>query len=269
VAQKVAAVVITTPYLGRMVLSVEHLGSGGPRVVLLHGFTQTGRSWGPIAGDLAAEHEVVLVDLPGHGASADVRADLPGTADLVADIGGTAVYVGYSMGGRVALHLALAHPELVQGLVLLSATGGIDDDGERAARRAADEQLALGIERDGVDTFLARWLAQPMFAGLPDDPAALADRRRNTAAGLASSLRLTGTGTQEPLWGYLRALPMPVVALAGERDEKFVAAARRLGVCIGTNASVETIPDAGHAAHVERPAAFVSSVRAFLALHVW
>ena len=117
---------------------------------------------------------------------------------------GPATYVGYSMGGRLCLHLALARPETVERLVLVSATAGIEDDDERATRRAADDALATSLERDGVDAFLDGWLAQPMFATLADP--GLDDRRRNVAAGLASSLRLAGTGTQQPLWDRLASL---------------------------------------------------------------
>jgi 2-succinyl-6-hydroxy-2,4-cyclohexadiene-1-carboxylate synthase len=237
----------------------------GDRVVLVHGFTQTGRSWDRIAADLACDHEVVTVDAPGHGGSGAIHADLPTTATLLAATTGQATYVGYSMGGRICLHLALAHPELVTGLVLLGATAGIDDPGERAVRRAGDDALAAEIERDGVDTFLDRWLANPMFAGLPDDPAERAERRHNTAAGLAASLRLVGTGTQEPRWDRLGALTMPVLVLAGEHDAKFTELGRRLASSIGDNASFATVPGAGHAAHLEQPEAFVHLVREWLA----
>lgn len=237
-------------------------------MVLVHGFTQTHASWHHLVPRLLDDgHEVLAVDAPGHGASTPVRTDLPAGADLLAAAGGHAAYVGYSMGGRLCLHLAVAHPHLVDRLVLLGATGGIDDDGERAARRAADDALAAGIERDGVDAFLERWLAQPLFAGLPDDPADRAARAANTAEGLASSLRLAGTGTQAPLWDaldVLRRRATPALILAGGRDTKFQAAAERLAAAIGPSATVAWVPDAGHAAHLEAPAAFAAMVRPFL-----
>jgi 2-succinyl-6-hydroxy-2,4-cyclohexadiene-1-carboxylate synthase len=232
--------------------------------VLVHGFTQTGASWATVVGGLAGDHEVLCVDAPGHGGSGGVRAAMVDGARLLGDVGGRATYVGYSMGGRLALHLALARPELVERLVLLGATGGIDDEHERGARRAADELLAASIEADGVDAFLDRWLAQPLFAGLPDDPADRADRRTNSAAGLASSLRLAGTGSQAPLWGRLHELAMPVLVLAGERDDKFTALGRRLADTIGANATFATVPGAGHPAHLERPAEFLASLRTWL-----
>lgn len=229
----------------------------------MHGFTQTGRSWDRVAPGLAG-HDVVQPDLPGHGGNAEEPADLWGCADRLADECGRATYVGYSMGGRVALHLALAHPSLVTGLVLLGATAGIDDGQERAARSAADDVLADRLEEVGTAVFLAEWLAQPLFAGLPEDaPGA----RSTDAAGLASSLRLAGTGAQEPLWDRLPVLGMPVLVLAGERDGKFRALADRLAAAIGANAEVAVVPGAGHAAHLERPEAFLDVVRRWLDAH--
>jgi 2-succinyl-6-hydroxy-2,4-cyclohexadiene-1-carboxylate synthase len=238
------------------------------RVVLVHGFTQTGRSWTAIADELvAAGHEVVCPDAPGHGGAGDVRADLWQSADHITRAGGPAVYAGYSMGGRIALHAALAHPDLVRGLVLLGATAGIDDDAARAARRQEDEARARDLERDGVAAFLDEWLATPLLASVPRDAAGVEDRLRNTPAGLASSLRLAGTGTQAPLWARLPELTMPVLCLAGERDERFATLARRMAEAIGPNASAETIAGAGHAAHLEAPVVFADRLARFVVEH--
>jgi 2-succinyl-6-hydroxy-2,4-cyclohexadiene-1-carboxylate synthase len=136
---------------------------------------------------------------------------------------------------------------------------------ERAARRTADEALAAALERDGLDAFLGQWLAQPLFASLSAEAADLDDRRRNTAAGLASSLRLAGTGTQEALWDRLGTLTMPVLVLAGERDDRFAALGRRMADAIGTNATFAVVPVAGHAAHLEEPRAFLALLRPWLA----
>lgn len=245
-------------------LASETFGEG-PRMVLVHGFTQTGRSWAHVAADLRRDHQLVTVDAPGHGDSSELACGLVEAADRLGRTGGRATYLGYSMGGRMTLHLAVRHPELIDRLILLGVTGGLDTEAERAQRRAADDRLATDLERDGVDAFLDRWLANPMFAGLPDDPAALADRRRNTVQGLASSLRLAGTGSQAPLWDLVGSLAMPVLVLAGEQDHKFRALGERLAGEIGANARFEVIADAGHAAHLEQPAAFVRTVRRFLA----
>lgn len=241
-------------------------GTGG-RVVLVHGFTQTGRSWAPVADRLVAVgHQVVRVDAPGHGGSGPIATDLHGGAERLAEAGGRAVHVGYSMGGRLALRLALDRPDLVRGLVLLGATAGIDDPEERSRRRAADEALADDLERDGVDAFLERWLAQPLFAGLPDDPDDRADRARNTAAGLAGSLRRAGTGTMDPpWWDELARVTAPTLVLAGAHDAKFGALGRRLADGIGPTATFASVPGAGHAAHLEAPRAVADLVAEFLA----
>jgi 2-succinyl-6-hydroxy-2,4-cyclohexadiene-1-carboxylate synthase len=236
----------------------------GPRLVLVHGFTQTGRCWGPVATDLATDHEVVRVDAPGHGGSSTFFAGLRTGARLIADQGGVATYIGYSMGARFLLHLALANPELVRGLVLLGATGGIDDPEARAARAAADEAMADQLEREGVDAFVDAWLRQPLFAGLSPAMQFRDERSVNTVDGLANSLRQAGTGSQDPLWDRLGRLDMPVLAMAGGLDTKFTAEAERLVVTIGSNASLAIVPDAGHAAHLERPNEFLAIVRPWL-----
>ena len=242
----------------------EHGDPADPRVVLVHGFTQTRRSWAPLLPRLAARHHVVAVDAPAHGRSAGHRTDLVAGAELLGETGGRAAYVGYSMGGRLTLHLALRHPELVERVVLVGATAGLDTEDERAQRRAADERLAADLERDGLDAFLERWLANPLFATLPKDAAAVEDRRENTVEGLADSLRRTGTGTQVPRWGELPRLSMPALLVAGERDEKFTALAHRLAAGWGGPARVVVIKGAGHACHLERPDAFLDAVEPFL-----
>lgn len=239
----------------------------GPRVVLVHGFTQTGVSWQPVADLLVADHEVVRVDAPGHGGSASVRADLSEGARLLGEVGGRATYVGYSMGGRLALRLALDRPDLIDGLVLIGATAGIDRPVERITRRATDEVLAASLEMSGVDAFLERWLAEPLFAGFSPTAADLAARRTNSAAGLAWSLRLAGTGTMDPpWWGELPRIGAPTMVLAGERDPKFSAIGRRLADAIGPNAHFDQVPAAGHAAHLEQPVWVANAIRSGSAL---
>lgn len=249
-----------------MSLHADRVGQGPP-IVLVHGFTQTGRCWGPEADDLAADHEVIRVDAPGHGRSADVVAGLRAGGRLIADQGGEATYLGYSMGARFCLHLALASPELVRGLVLIGATAGIEDADERAQRREQDLRTAARIEAEGLDAFLDAWLDQPLFAGLPADRSFRGERRRNTVTGLRSSLEQAGTGSQDPSWHRLSSLTMPVLVVAGARDEKFTALAHRLGAEIGANATVAILPDAGHAAHLEQPDRFLATLRPWLAEH--
>jgi 2-succinyl-6-hydroxy-2,4-cyclohexadiene-1-carboxylate synthase len=185
-------------------LHVELRGSGPP-VLLVHGFTQTARLWGPVGDLLALDHTVIAVDLPGHAGSDAVRADLPATAALVREAVGAAIgplpcdVLGYSLGARVALHVATGTDLAIRRMVLIGATGGIEDHEVRRRRREADENTAAALEASGdVGAFIDQWISGPMFARLAD-AAQSAERLRNTAAGLASSLRLAGTGTQEPL----------------------------------------------------------------------
>lgn len=236
------------------------------RVVLVHGFTQTPRSWDHVAAALRADgHEVVTPALPGHARTTPLP--LPHGATRLAAECGRAVWVGYSMGGRLCLQLAVDHPGAVDALVLLGATAGIDDPTERAERRRRDDALAARIEQVGVARFVTEWLAQPMFASLPHDPLDRAERARNTAAGLASALRLAGTGAQSPLWHRLAELGhrrVPVLVLAGERDVTFRGLARRLATAIGPTARCAWVADAGHAAHLEQPEQFLAHLRSFL-----
>ena len=234
------------------------------RLVLAHGFTQTARSWATIKR-LLAEHQfdsVTAFDMPGHGSNTE-RLDLWASATKLVQQGGPATYVGYSMGGRVALHAALSHPASVQRLILIGATAGIEDNSERAQRRATDNALAQRIAKIGLERFLDEWLALPLFAGLTAETDQRADRLRNTPAGLADSLRLTGSGTQQPLWDRLEEIAVPVLLLAGERDLKFESIGMRMQSLL-PNASFMTIADAGHSVHLEQPEETVNAITRWL-----
>jgi 2-succinyl-6-hydroxy-2,4-cyclohexadiene-1-carboxylate synthase len=244
-------------------------GTGPAPLVLLHGFSQSGASWAPVVDALAGRvAPLVLPDAPGHGASAHIEADLWATADLLAGlVRGPASWAGYSMGGRAALHVALAHPEQVARLVLISTSAGIEDQAARAARQAADEELAKRVEVEGVESFLSFWMAQPLFATLSPKQSGYEARLVNTPAGLASSLRLAGQGAQEPLWPRLAELGrrgLPVLLLAGEHDVRYVDQARRIAATIGPCASVRVVGGAGHACHLERPGVVAEAMVAFL-----
>jgi 2-succinyl-6-hydroxy-2,4-cyclohexadiene-1-carboxylate synthase len=240
---------------------------GPDRIVLVHGFTQTMRSWDRLAALLSETFQVVRVDLPGHGGSADLDLSFEETAEALGEAGGAATYVGYSLGGRLCLRLAVDHPELVQSLVLVGASPGLAGADERAGRRAADEALATDIERMGTAAFLDRWLTQPLFASLNPQPDDLEARLANAPAGLATALRRLGTGVQEPLWDRLGDLKMPVLAITGQQDVKFSRLAEEMVAAIGVNAQAVALAGAGHAAHLERPVSFHRLLTAFLLLH--
>jgi 2-succinyl-6-hydroxy-2,4-cyclohexadiene-1-carboxylate synthase len=254
-------------------VSVE--GGAGRRLVLLHGFTQGPGSWDQVVAVLDPSHQIVRVTLPGHGpagsASAQARlrfeAAAGAVADAVAEVAGPgpATWMGYSLGGRLALRVALDRPELVDSLALLGATAGIQDADDRAARLEIDERLAAGLERKGVDRFIDGWLAQALFSRLSRSAAGVEERRLGTVDGLASALRLLGTGVQEPVWDRLGEISVPVLLLAGEHDTKFAALAFRMAAAIGDSAGISFVPGAGHAAHLERPQSVATILSRFLA----
>ena len=214
-------------------------------MVFVPGFTQRAGSWSRGVERLPADVEAMALDVPDD-------LDFVSTAHALGEEGGRAAYVGYSMGGRLCLQLALDRPELVAGLVLVSASPGIADPTERSARRSSDEQLALDIERDGVDAFLERWLAQPLFASLPSDAAGVDDRRHNTVARLAHQLRGLGQGAQASLWPRLHELHLRAQLVVGGLDTKYT----RLAVQMASEmqqARVSTVAGVGHAVHLEQP----------------
>jgi 2-succinyl-6-hydroxy-2,4-cyclohexadiene-1-carboxylate synthase len=234
------------------------------RLVLLHGFTQTSACWGPAgAGLAAAGHDVVALDLPGHGRRSDLAVGLEAGAPALADAGGTGTWVGYSLGARWALAVALARPGVVRALVLVGGTAGVEDPAERARRRAEDEARAARLEAVGVDAFVEEWLDLPLFAAIPPEHRCEDARRSNTVAGLASSLRLAGQGAVTPMWDRLPDVRVPVLVVAGERDARYAALGERLVAGL-PRATLALVPGVGHAAHLEQPAAFLEAVLPWL-----
>lgn len=240
----------------------------GPTVLFLHGFTGSAASWSGVIEHLPPGFRTVCVDLLGHGQSdAPVEPERYALttaaldiAELVAALGTERVHlVGYSLGGRLALHVALASPELLNSLVLVSASPGIEDPAARENRRASDAELAHFILTEGVPSFVARWEKLPLFATERQLPLAVqqavrAERLGQRPEGLANSLLGAGAGTQEYLLDRLASVRIPTLVIAGEMDSKYVRQAERMGDVL-PNARVEILAGAGHAIHRERPAA--------------
>jgi 2-succinyl-6-hydroxy-2,4-cyclohexadiene-1-carboxylate synthase len=228
-----------------------------PTLVLLHGFTQTRQSWRRTIAELGGRRRALAPDLPGHGNAAARPASFAACTGYVRALGGERfALAGYSMGGRIALHAALALGDRLDRLVLIGASPGLADPAERAARRAADDALADRIEAIGVEAFAREWAELPLWEAQPERvrAAANADRLRNTPAGLAAALRGLGTGVMEPLWDALPSLGVPVTLAVGERDHKFRAIAERMAAVL-PRAEIVVVPAAGHAAQLEQPAA--------------
>jgi 2-succinyl-6-hydroxy-2,4-cyclohexadiene-1-carboxylate synthase len=236
-------------------------------VVLLHGFAGTGRLWDPVVARLDGErYRPLAPDLRGHGAAAARR---PVTfAAIAEDVLGLVPHpftlCGYSMGGRLALHAALAAPDRIERLILVATTAGIEHDAERAARRAADEELAAWAQQHTIEEFADRWTAQPLFAGTPPQAAAAwrADILDNEPAALAAALRGVGTGVMQPLWDRLGELTMPATVLAGSGDAKFLALGERLAAALPRGELI-VVEGAGHGIPREDPAAVAAAIASF------
>ncbi len=234
-----------------------------PAVVLLHGFTHTGASWDPVVAALGERYRAIALDIRGHGsASGREPVALEGVLeDLAAVAPDRFTLVGYSMGGRIALHAALALPERIERLVLIGASPGIADPAEREARLRDDERLAGEIESMSIEAFAHRWAQTPVLAGQPPEvlAAAHADRLRNRPSGLAAALRGLGNAALPSLWERLGEIPIRVALVVGERDEKFRAIADQMAAGLPA-AEVIVAPGAGHAVHLEAPARVASVI---------
>ena len=267
-------------------IAFDDSGGAGPPLVLLHGFLGSGASMVALVEALDAHgalagRRVVAVHLVGHGRSdaplpvapyamERVVDQLRGVLDAVtgADRGATVDLLGYSMGGRVALALALACPQRVRRLVLVGATAGIEDPAERRTRRDADAELAAFVDQHGIEAFVDRWEQLPIFATQRDLAPEVRERVRagrtaQRVVGVANSLRGTGTGSMEPMWDRLATRAVPTLVLAGALDTKYVEVGVRLADVLPAGRFL-AIAEAGHAAHLERPEATATAVGEFL-----
>jgi 2-succinyl-6-hydroxy-2,4-cyclohexadiene-1-carboxylate synthase len=234
-------------------------------LVLLHGFAGTRRSWDLVAERLDRErYTPIALDLRGHGAARDVRPiDVAGCVeDVLAAAPARFALCGYSMGGRVALHVALAAVDRVSELVLVAATAGIEGEEARAVRRREDDALADEVEGMDMEAFVARWTSMPIFAGTPSDAATFwtADLRRNQPDALAAALRGLGGGAMEPAWDRLGELRMPATVVVGERDAKFVAIGERLVRALPAARPLVVVPGAGHGLPRDAPEAVAAAI---------
>jgi 2-succinyl-6-hydroxy-2,4-cyclohexadiene-1-carboxylate synthase len=246
-----------------------------PAVLFLHGFMGSSADWRGVMATLGDRTFCVAADLPGHGASLGlppVTYTIEGaTRAVINTLDGLEVVrpvvAGYSMGGRLALYLALRYPERCAGLFLESASPGLEGASEREARRVADESKARRLESGDLEAFLRDWHRQPLFASLARDEDLLRQtieaRQRNDPVELARSLRGMGTGSQPSLWGELKSLAVPALAVAGGLDGKYAGISSRMA-SINPRIKSAVVSGAGHTVRAETLAAYISLLGRFL-----
>jgi 2-succinyl-6-hydroxy-2,4-cyclohexadiene-1-carboxylate synthase len=227
-------------------------------VLFIPGFMQRGDAWRPVAELLPERYPSVLLDHREHS----FEGRLAEIADAAAE---GAVLVGYSLGGRLALRAVLRDPERYPGLVMVGATAGLDDPSLRSSRAEADDRLASWIEAAPIEDVVSIWERQPLFA---DQSEALIEEQRpgrmsHDPAELAMLLRTAGQGVLEPVWHELLTLEVPVLAIAGARDEGYVRAAQRMAD-VAPRGRAAIVEDAGHAAHLQRPERVAELIEEFL-----
>jgi 2-succinyl-6-hydroxy-2,4-cyclohexadiene-1-carboxylate synthase len=236
----------------------------GETVTCLHGFSQLGESWDEVRRLVPGDRRWLTPDLRATTLD-EAEAEL---LELWARTGVQRTHlVGYSQGGRAALHVAASHPGRILTLTTIGAHAGLDPE-ERDRRLQADRALADRLEREGIDWFATYWAGLPLFSGLRRrGPAVLerldAARRSNDPVRLAATLRGMGAGATRPFWDRLGRIDAPALVVAGAGDERYVAFASRLAGAIPC-ARLAIVPGAGHAVHLECPATFAALLAAHL-----
>ena len=257
-------------------LNVKAVGSG-PAIVALHGFTGDMSTWSEFVPEAEKKYTVITIDLLGHGSSEAPRTPeryrieqtLDDIASVIHELGfPKACWLGYSMGGRIALAAAAMIPNVCHSLILEGASPGLRSTNARVLRQSKDEALADFILKEGVAAFVDTWTEQPLFKTQKSLPAYVQDRirnqrLRNNPTGLANTLRVAGLGTQPSIHEILPRISIPVLCIAGEYDHKFATIARKMCHKL-QNGRFEIIPGAGHATHLERPWDFNRVVLEFL-----
>ncbi|MBI5946110.1 MAG: 2-succinyl-6-hydroxy-2,4-cyclohexadiene-1-carboxylate synthase [Chloroflexi bacterium] len=251
--------------------------SESPPLVFLHGFLGSEKSWHDINVALQEQYFCILPDLIGHGKNTNLEINSPLNFDVLTDwllqlldkIPAPKIHlIGYSLGGRVALHFAVHHPERIHSLILESASPGIMDETERAKRLVEDSARAESILRDGMSAFVENWYRMPLFASLNSHPEKLStikeSAKQNDPRWMAKVIRDLSPGAQTPLWDSLSKLSFPVLLISGAKDEKYLQVIHKMSERI-PSAQKNIVPEAGHNVHAEQPEKYISLLKNFLA----
>ncbi len=244
-------------------------------IVFLHGFLGNCNSWNDIISSLQKKYYCITIDLPGHGRSLledDSHYTIPNCSKLIMrlldNLGVLKIsLVGYSMGARLGLFVALNYPERINKLVMESSSPGLKTKQERIERQKSDKMLAQELENAPFDQFLRKWYNQPLFDSLKRDQkrfrALMEKRKINDPVGLARSLRFMGSGVQDSLWGKLKDLQVPTLLIVGEYDSKFQEIAQEMSTK-ADKIRVKTVRGAGHNVHFEKPSEYAEVLKGFL-----
>ena len=262
--------------LGGRYLNMEMTGNSRP-ILAIHGFTGNLSTWDLLSETVRSEYSVISLDLLGHGSSDaptvpelyGIESTVGALAELMDKLGFRRVHwLGYSLGGRVALAAALLLAERTLSVTLVSASPGLATLGERAERIHRDEELAGKIETEGIEAFVDYWEALPLWASqvrLPEETRQKLRLQRlaNNSVGLANSLRGIGIGAQPSFHELLSELRVPTLFIAGAEDEKFASIAQEMH-CAVMNSRLCIVPKSGHTVHLEQPLLFNQIILGFL-----
>lgn len=224
-----------------------------------HGFLGSPNAWRTIANELHLDYTAEF--LPGHGVNPilDAGATWNDVVDSIAqNLPKTpAVLCGYSLGARLALSLAIRHPDRVLSLCLFGVNPGFRSEPERAARSTWETQLEQRLHKQGLADFVKEWEELPLFASqklLPETVVAQqrADRLGHDRHGIAWALRVLGAGKMPDLWPHLSSLNMPITLVTGTGDENCTAIARQMQA-VNPHIVYEVIADCGHNPLLEKP----------------
>ena len=225
-------------------------------MLFIPGFMQRGDAWRPVAELLPERYPSRLLDHAEHSFEGRMAEIAGAGADFL---------VGYSLGGRLALRAALRSPEAYRGVVLVGATAGIEEGPMRVQRAEADEKLASWMEAMPIEDIVALWERQPLFA---DQAEALVEEQRpgrlsQDQRSLALLLRTAGQGVLDPVWDELHSFELPLLAIAGARDDGYSAAAKRIA-SVAPNARAAIVAEAGHAPQLQQPDEVARLITEFL-----
>ncbi len=269
--------VMNSPYTFHFIQAGDN---SNPPVLFLHGFLGSAQDWCDIATPISEGHWCIAIDLPGHGktvvngSEGNYRMEncTNGLVHFLDSLGiDKCNIVAYSMGGRLALYMVINFPNRFERVVLESASPGLKTEQERQDRRARDNILAKRLEKDSLEQFLNEWYDQPLFATLKQDKKWFArfltnridNSKSGSTTGLATSLRMMGTGVQPSLWDQLKKIQARLLLIVGEKDDKFKRIAAEMAPRC-PKASIYIVEDAGHNVHWEKAGEYARLVKGFL-----